>query len=251
MGIRRSSGKSTFGMKLLTVWWFFFFWIYQLFSNIFLLAFPIFFIFRSKKLKDRYTFRLASFWSKAMIWAAGGKLIVRGRENFKKDSKVLYVSNHQGNFDIPALIASIPHLVGFVAKKEMAKFPVVSTWMKAIHCIFLERKDKKGTVQIYADAGRQLVDGQALVIFPEGTRSRRRKMGRFKRGSFRLATENGIPIMPVTVNGSYRLYEANNNWISPGTIRITFHPIITPGMYAGKEIREVTKMTENIILNGL
>ena len=147
-----------------------------------------------------------------------------GLENLPAAGGVLFVANHQGAFDIPLLLGYVPGLKGFVSKKENCRLPIVGTWMKLLRCIFIDRKDLRQSARAIARGIRDLQAGRSLVIFPEGTRSKSGVMKRFKEGSFKLATRSGAAIVPLTIDGSYRLLEGNRGRITPGKVRLHIHP---------------------------
>jgi len=174
--------------------------------------------------KRQFAHRVAGKWAKTMVSLAGGTVEVIGFENIPQDGSVLFVSNHQGNFDIPLLLSNIPKPIGFVAKVELEKLPLINTWMKLIECVFIDRKDMRQSLRTISTATEILKSGQSMVIFPEGTRSKGGEMQPFKPGSLRLAQKAGTPIVPVTISGSYKLMEGNNNRIKPAHVKIIFAP---------------------------
>ncbi len=121
------------------------------------------------------------------------------------DEPVLFVSNHQGSFDIPLLLGYIDKPKAFIAKWELRYLPFIGSWMKELGCIFIKRNDFRQTLKAFKGAGEVFKKGQSLVIFPEGTRSRSSKLGEFKRGSLKIALREKVPVVPVTIKGSYKL----------------------------------------------
>ena len=209
---------------LRTVLWFAYFWLFQLASTIFLLAHMLLGLLGAKRKQAALLEWLTRFWARQMLAAAGAKIEVSGLENLPERGGVLFVANHQGAFDIPLLIGYIPGVKGFVSKKENFRLPIVSSWMKKLHCVILDRKDLRQSVQAIAQGVRDLKSGRSLVIFPEGTRSKSGTLQRFKEGSFKLATRSGAAVVPLTIDGSYRLLEDNHGRIKPGTIKLHIHP---------------------------
>lgn len=150
-------------------------------------------------------------WAKKVINLFGGKVKIYGEENVP-EGPCLFVANHQGNFDIILLLLSINKKVGFVAKKEMEKIPVMSDWMKMSHCVFLDRENPREAVKTFNEATENLKNGYSMIIFPEGTRSQTDNMGEFKKGSLKLATKvPEIPIVPVACEGTYKLFESTGS----------------------------------------
>ena len=180
---------------------------------------------------EKYVHEESTKWKLGNIKRSGAKIEVIGLQNLPEDETVVYISNHQGNFDIPILMSYIPRTKGFISKIEARKIPIIVDWMELLHCIFMDRSTLKGSAGAIIDGIKTLKNGHSLVIFPEGTRSKGDKMGEFKVASFKLATKPGITIIPVTINGSYKLMEFNNNKIKPAEVKLTIHePIRTKGL---------------------
>ena len=175
---------------------------------------------------DQYTNRVTRAWAGRRVELSGAKITVIGEENIPKDRNVLFISNHQSDFDIALFMAKIPKPAGFMAKIELAKIPVIKSWMDNIHCVFMDRSDMKQSVKAIMNGISNLKNGYSMVIFPEGTRSKSDRMGEFKAGSFKLATKPQIPIVPVTLNGSYKVLEENHYRITPAEVIVTIHPLI-------------------------
>jgi 1-acyl-sn-glycerol-3-phosphate acyltransferase len=121
----------------------------------------------------------------------------------------------------------MPDLIGFIAKIELAKIPVVKTWMEFMKCVFMDRSNMRKSGEAIINGIKNLKEGYSMVIFPEGTRSKGDKMSQFKAGSFKLASKSKCPIIPVTMNGSYKIMEhGNGSWIKPSTVELFIHPMI-------------------------
>lgn len=178
--------------------------------------------------RDKLVYKVTTSWANTLLKVAGVKVTVHGLENIPKDTNVLYIGNHQGNFDIPIYISQIPGLKGFVSKIEVKKIPGVRTWMEYMYCVFMDRSSLRKAGEAIIEGVKILKKGHSLVIFPEGTRSRGDKMGDFKAGSFKLATKSKVPIVPITMNGSYKIMEDNKKkWIvKPTHVDLYIHPAI-------------------------
>ncbi len=236
---------------LRTVFWFTYFWLFQLISTLFLLVYFLLGLLGLKKSQREFLLCITRAWARQLIAIAGGRVEVSGLENLPVRAGVLFVSNHQGAFDIPLLLGFVPGLKGFVSKKENFRLPIVSIWMKLLHCIILDRKDLRQSAQAIARGIRDLQAGRSLVIFPEGTRSKSETMLRFKEGSFKLATRSGAAIVPLTIDGSYRLLEGNRGRIRPGTVRLHIHaPIILSGLPAEQK-NDPAELVRGIIASRL
>ncbi|WP_026476104.1 lysophospholipid acyltransferase family protein [Alkaliphilus transvaalensis] len=211
-----------------TILWFISFGIYTLYTTIHLPKINRFI--KAGKIKEKrlYANRIAKKWAKFLISLTGSKVEVVGLENIPTDRNILFVSNHQGNFDIPLLLAYLPNPIGFVAKIELKKIPIVSTWMKLMDCVFMDRKDMRQSLRTISEATEMIKSGHSMVIFPEGTRSKNHEISPFKPGSLRMATKADALIVPITISGSYKIFEGNGNRIKPASVRIIVSPPVEP-----------------------
>jgi len=132
-------------------------------------------------------------------------LIIKGKENCDKVKNALFISNHQSLYDIPLLLSVIPQQIGFVAKKDLKKVPIVNKWITEMNGIFLDREDKKQSLIAVKEAIMKLKRGHNLVIFPEGTRSNGKEIKEFKKGSIAFAKRGGVPIIPIAIEGVYNI----------------------------------------------
>ncbi len=200
---------------------------------------------------EEYVTAKVAGWAMDRMNDSGAKVNVYGAENIPKDGSVLFMSNHQSNFDILLLLAYLPVPKAFVAKVELEHFPFLSQWMKRIHCLFMDRNDMKQSAQIIIDGIKQLKNGINMVIFPEGTRSKTGELGEFKSGSFKLATKSKRPLIPVTIDGTRNVMEANNYIIKPETINLYIHEPIDTTQLSKEEISALPEKVKQIIESDL
>ncbi|WP_026886692.1 lysophospholipid acyltransferase family protein [Clostridium beijerinckii] len=191
--------------------------------------------------------RVTRSWAKFVMKIAGAKINVTGLDNLPKNQTVLFVSNHQSNFDIPLLLSSIDIPKGFIAKKELEKLPFISSWMKYINCIFMDRDNLRKSAESIVEGVNLLKSGYSMVIFPEGTRSKGKSVDEFKGGSFKLATKSKCPIVPLTIKGTYKLMEANNNAIKSAAIELVIHPLIDVATLNKDELEKLPETVHSII----
>lgn len=200
---------------------------------------------------DQLTYRTAKTWAQALLNVAGVTVKITGEEKIPKDTTVLFVSNHQGNFDIPLLLAHIERPKAFIAKIELLKIPLIRSWMTHMKCVFMDRADIKQSLRVINQATEYLKEGYSMVIFPEGTRSKGNTIGEFKAGSLKLALKAGVPIIPITIRGSYKIMEANGSIIKPAEVEILIHdPLSTSGL-SKEEAKELPDKVRKIIEQGL
>ncbi len=157
-------------------------------------------------------------WSPVLLWAGGAKLEVDGLEHLQPDRPYIFVSNHQSTIDIPVLFVALPHDVRFVAKKALQYVPFLGWYMKWAKFVFVDRGNRKEAVASLERGAAQIRGGVSIITFPEGTRSERCEVLPFKKGAFSIAIKAGVPIIPVTIEGSGKLMPKNSWNISPGPI---------------------------------
>jgi 1-acyl-sn-glycerol-3-phosphate acyltransferase len=164
------------------------------------------------------------------LWLAGIRLDVKGRGKIPRDGSVVFMSNHQGNIDPPAIFVLLPPVL-IVAKEEFFRVPVLGRAMRMRGFIPVDRKNREKAIAAMEQAYLRLKEGHSFLVFPEGTRSRDGRLQPFKKGVFLLALRAGVPILPITISGSSRVMQKGKFAIHPGTVRVTFHdPVPTLGL---------------------
>lgn len=189
-------------------------------------------------------------WGKALVKKAGVTLNVRIAEPLPK-GPVVFVSNHQSYWDIPVFFAAVlDRQFGFVAKDSLGKVPGFGSWITDIRSVFIKREDARASLRAIEEGVELLKKGYSLVIFPEGTRSRGAEMHEFKKGSLRLATKAGVPVVPVTINGTFRAFE-EKGYVCPATVDFIVHPAIETADLSRKEAADLAERVEAIVRAGL
>lgn len=160
-----------------------------------------------------------------ILRVSGVKVTVRGLENIPKDSTVLYVGNHRSYFDILVGYTTVPGPMGFVAKKEMLRYPLLSDWMVNVNCLFLDRDDIKAGLKMILDGIEKVKNGVSVWIFPEGTRNRHDdilELLPFKEGSLKIAEKSGCPVVPVAMFGTADVFEKHIPFIRPAHVIVEY-----------------------------
>ena len=155
----------------------------------------------------------------------GVHITVKGQENVPEDTAVLYVGNHRSYFDIWVGYTTVPHLLGFVAKKEMRRYPFLVTWMENVHCLFLDRDNLKEGMKTILKGIEQIKAGISIWIFPEGTRNESDdilEMLPFKEGSLKIAEKSGCPVVPVAITGTAEIFENHIPIMKSSQVTIEF-----------------------------
>jgi len=178
--------------------------------------------------------RIFGYWP-AHIWARCVcvlwfvKIKVVGREKIDKKQSYVFVANHQGAFDIWAIYGYLNHQFKWLMKKPLEKIPLVGYSCKKCGHVFVDDSNIAGIKETIKDAEDRLKDGMSVVIFPEGSRSWDGKMIPFKRGAFMLAGEFKLPVVPITIDGSFKAMPRTTYNVTPTTITVTIHDPIYPG----------------------
>lgn len=201
------------------------------------------------KLHDTIAYGIMKGAFSFILFVAGAKITVEGRENLLKDTPVLYVGNHRSYFDIIVLYRYATAPTGFIAKKEFKKVPVLGQWISCLHGIFLDRKNiKEGLKTILEAVDNVKTKGISYSIFPEGTRNHDDEMLPFKEGSMKIATKSGCPIIPVALTHMDDLLENHMPFIKGAKVGIRFgEPIYTDKLskdemkFLGAKVRGIIK----------
>jgi 1-acyl-sn-glycerol-3-phosphate acyltransferase len=216
---------------------------------LFIFAIPIY-LAMGKKYSDQYINGIARAYSRNMFFMFGIKIIVEGKEHLPVTNNLCFVSNHQGLADIPLIIGYIPKTIGFIAKKELGRIPILNIWMKGLGCILIDRSDVRQSLKVIEQGVKQIERGHPMVIFPEGTRSRTNQIGIFKPGAFKLVLGAKAYAIPITIDGTYKMFE--ENWIvKRTTIRLVIHPPINVEKLNREKQKELPQIIRDQIIKGL
>lgn len=174
-------------------------------------------------LKDKISKAVVGWAFRCVIAISGTNLIVKGLENIPLDTAVLYVGNHRSYYDIVLTLSLFPRVTGYVAKKEMNKWPLLNIWMRNIHCLFLDRENIKEGLKTILTGVEKVKNGISLCIFPEGTRNKvNDTMLPFHEGSFKIADKGDVPIIPMTLVNSAGIFEDHLPKVKKATVVIDF-----------------------------
>lgn len=174
-------------------------------------------------LKKRSSLAIVNWAFRVAIRIAGTKVIAIGEENIPKDTAVLYVGNHRSQFDIILTYVRVPRPTGYVAKKELLHIPLLSHWMKNLHCLFLDRNNIKEGLKTILTGVEKVKTGISICIFPEGTRSKKPdEFLPFHEGSFKIAEKGNVPIVPMTIVNSSAIFEDQFPRIKKATVIIEY-----------------------------
>lgn len=173
--------------------------------------------------KDKSSLAIVNWAFRVVIRITGAKVIVLNEENVPKDTAVLYVGNHRSYFDILLTYVRVPRPTGYVAKKEMLRYPLLLHWMKNLHCQFLDRQNIKEGLKTILASVELVKQGISICIFPEGTRNKEKDTFLpFHDGSFKIAEKGDVPIVPMTIVNSAAIFEDQAPKIKKATVIIDY-----------------------------
>lgn len=163
------------------------------------------------------------WWARLFCVMTMVRVTVKGRENIDKNTSYVFVANHQGAYDIFSVYGYLNHQFRWMMKKSLEKIPFVGYSCKVSGHIMVDNSTPSATKATLEKAESQLRGGMSLVVFPEGARSWNGKMRKFKRGAYMLATEFGLPVVPVTIDGSFEVMPRFKKIPHWGHITLTIH----------------------------
>ncbi len=200
--------------------------------------------------RDALTNDIVKNWARYVVGLTKSTVEVLGQENIPQNTAVVVIGNHQSYLDIPVLMGYLDKPIAFISKSEVLKVPVLSKAMKLMQCTFLVRTDMRQSVKAMAEAVETVKKGYSMVIFPEGTRSKGGPVKEFKAGSFKLAYKSAVPILPVTIDGTFRLFEEKGK-VQSGKVIITIHPPVPTAGLTKEEQAVVPEKIRSIVMSAL
>jgi 1-acyl-sn-glycerol-3-phosphate acyltransferase len=174
---------------------------------------------------------LARAWSGWVVRFAGVRVEVETRGTLVPDRPYVFMANHASSLDIWAVFLVVPRRIRMLAKKQLSRIPLFGWGMWAGRFIFIDRQNGVAARRSIDEAGKRIHDGESVLIFPEGTRTRDGSLGPFKKGGFHLAVRAGVPIVPVALRGTGVLMPPGSLLLRSGTMKaIVGEPIPTVGL---------------------
>jgi len=187
----------------------------------------------------------ARAWSWLILKTTGVRVEVEGLERVVRGTTYVFVSNHQSIYDIPVIFASLPYQLRIISKASLARFPVLGWHLRRGGHLFVDRRrpDRAGILGRW----RALVsEGLSLLIFAEGTRSWDGRVARFKAGSFLLAIEAGLPIVPLAVIGTRQVMPKGRLRTEPAHVRLIVHDPIHPPAISAPTARDAKALADRV-----
>ena len=200
------------------------------------------------KARDYQCLRLVQATFRFMLFIAGTRITVIGEEKIP-DEPVLFIGNHRSYFDILLTYSRCKRLTGYIAKKEMLRYPLLRDWMKRLYCLFLDRENPKEGLKTILQAIDYIKNGISICIFPEGTRNKGEELSLlpFKDGAFKIATKTGCAIIPIAMNNTIAIFEKQFPRIKKVHVVIEYGKPIYPDQLDKDTKRHIGDYVENII----
>lgn len=176
---------------------------------------------------------------------------VEGNEYLDPKQAYIFVPNHQSMFDIFLLLGFLGHKFKWVMKKELAKVPLVGFACKCCGFIYINRTGKSSIAESMNKADDTLRQHKSLAIFAEGTRTRTGRLGTLKRGAFKLAVEQNLPIVPISLNGCYEAMPKGRYLVKRHPLKLIVHQPIVPDLNDPNAMETLREATRQAILSGL
>lgn len=204
---------------------------------------------RNPHAADISQLRMVQWAFRVILFICGTKVTVIGEENVPTDEPVLYIGNHRSYFDIIITYARCPRLTGYVAKNSMKKVPLLSLWMKRLHCLFIDRENVKEALKTILAGIDNIKHGISMCIFPEGTRNKTPENGLlpFKEGSFKMAEKTGCAIIPMAITNSADILEDHFPKVKATHVILQYGAPIYPNQLEKEEKKHLGAHCQKII----
>lgn len=192
----------------------------------------------------------AHLWARFFCTLSLVRVEVRGREHIDTQKNYIFVANHQGAYDIFSIYGYLGHPFRWMMKKSLEKIPLVGYACRKAGHIFVDMSGTSGVRHTMTDAEKELRHGMSLCIFPEGSRTFTGEVGRFKRGAFLLAQEFGLPLVPITIDGAFKVMPRTAKLPQPGKIVLTIHaPVDAPKN--DEDVARLMRQTRDVVVESL
>ena len=194
---------------------------------------------------------IGKFWSLLNIYSSGTRLAIKGKENIEKGRNYIVMSNHQGLVDPWVLIGKLPLQLRWTIKPGVKKMPIFGYALERMGHIYVGRRKSGHAVPTLEVAIKRIKQGASVVFFPEGSRSKDGHLSKFHTGGALAAIRSGVPILPVTVNGSRFVLPKGTLALMPGKIRVIVGEPIDPGDFDDRKTDELTNVVKLAIQQNL
>ena len=199
--------------------------------------------------KVAFLYRIAMWGARAGVRLGGVKVVAVGLDRLDPAQSYVFMSNHVSNLDPPILVPLIPRRTSVLVKKELFRVPILGRAMRMADLVAVDRRDRDAAIASVRAGAAVVRSGLNMTVYPEGTRSRDGRLLPFKKGPFYLAEEAGVPIVPVTILGTFEMQPKGYFGVRPGTATVVFHPPVPPVSFTDRDalIAAVTAQVASVL----
>jgi 1-acyl-sn-glycerol-3-phosphate acyltransferase len=188
-------------------------------------------------------------WHRQLLMVCGVRVVVHGLNKLKRDGSYIFIGNHSSYLDIPAIVAGTGRALRFIAKRELFLIPFLGWGMAAVGHIWIDRSNaRKARASLTRAANAIRCRGISVVLFPEGTRSIDGSVGQFKQGSFTLALEAGIPVVPIALSGMREILPKHTATVRSGTVHLYVGDPIMPETFKGLDKKDLAQRVRDTVV---
>ncbi len=177
---------------------------------------------------------IARIWARSILIVSGIRVTIDGLDHLITDRPVIYMVNHQSNFDIPVLLGRLPVQFRWLAKAELFRIPILGRGMRSSGYISIDRSNRKSAMRSLTQAAETIRSGTSVLVFPEGTRSRDGNLLPFKKGGFVLTVDAGVPVIPMTICGTWSIMPKDRLMIRPRPVNLAILPPVDTSAFSRK-----------------
>jgi 1-acyl-sn-glycerol-3-phosphate acyltransferase len=193
-----------------------------------------------------FAHRCARAWASLILKTTGVRVRVSGLEHLQAGRSYVFAANHQSIYDIPIVFTSIPFQLRIVAKDSLGRIPFMGWHLRRAGHLLVDRRNPGADI---VEKMRRLVgESSSLIVFPEGTRSVDGTVGRFKKGSFLVAVDAGLPVVPVSIRGSRHVMKKGRLMVCRGEVELTIHPPIPTGDVPREQVLHFAGRVREIVV---
>jgi 1-acyl-sn-glycerol-3-phosphate acyltransferase len=192
--------------------------------------------------------KVIHLWSRSWLWASGTRLAIEGGENIDVDQSYLVVANHLSTLDIMVCFVAVRLPIRYLAKKELFRIPLLAQAMRSIGIIEVDRS-ARGSIHssVNRQASELIANKRSLIIYPEGTRPRDGVMKAFKKGAFTMAIASGLPVLPLSIHGTYEAAAPGKPWFRGGAVTAIIDPPIETQHLTGADADALRDRVRDLI----
>lgn len=193
----------------------------------------------------RFPHRCAQWWARWILATTGVRVARSGAALPSETESAIFVSNHASFYDIPILFTAVPRQLRIMAKAALGHVPFIGWHLRRAGHLLVDRTNPGAS--IFKKMRRLVTQGASLIVFPEGSRTRDGRVGRFKGGVFLLAIETGLPIVPITVVGSRAVMPAGRLMTCPADVEVVVHEAIATSGLTREDARGLSERVREVI----